>query len=158
MNMKTAMRWFEKASEQGEVTSMSMLCFMHYKGLVDQTKDYLSAAKWCRKAGDAGDAKAQYNLGVMVAHGQGLEQDFVASYQWLTLAMHRLPEESLAARNSLVTKMTHEEVEQGQIAAEEWRTTHRMMKRGTYAELQKFWKKVSGSEEEEANRGGGQGR
>lgn len=79
--MKTALRWFEKASEHGEVTAMSMLCFMHYKGDVDATKDFLSAAKWCRKAADAGDAKAQYNLGVMVAHGQGLEQDFVASYQ-----------------------------------------------------------------------------
>merc|ERR1712196_305186 len=123
---KTALRWFEKASEHGEVTAMSMLCFMHYKGDVDATKDFLSAAKWCRKAAGAGDAKAQYNLGVMVAHGQGLEQDFVASYQWLTLAMHRLPEESLAARNSLVTKMTHAEVDQGQAAAEEWRTTPRM--------------------------------
>jgi len=51
-----------------------------------------------------------FNLGVMVAHGQGLEQDFVAAYQWLTLAMPRLADESLAARNSLVTKMTHEEV------------------------------------------------
>ena len=183
MNMKTAMRWFEKASEHGEVTAMSMLCFMHYKGHVDQTKDFLAAAKWCRKAADAGDAKAQYNLGVVVAHGQGLEQDFVSSYQalslspspsslacwlarlwlpllfpfrqlltnsahfvysqWLTLAMHRLPEESLAARNSLVTKMSHEEVEKGQTASEEWLTSHRMMRRGTYAGLQDFWRKLT---------------
>ena len=41
----------------GEVRAMSMLCFMHYKGHVDATKDFLSAAKWCRKAADAGDPK-----------------------------------------------------------------------------------------------------
>lgn len=109
-NVKTAMRWFEKASNAGEVRAMSVLCFMHYKGHVDETMDFLTAAKWCRKAADAGDHKAQFNLGVMAAQGQGLEQDFVASYQWLTLAMHSLPESALAARSSLVTKMTHAEV------------------------------------------------
>ena len=55
----------------------------------------------------------------------------MASYQWLTLAMRQLPDEALEARNSLVTKMTHEEVEQGQEAAEEWRATHRMRQADT---------------------------
>ena len=60
----------------------------------------------------------------------------------------------MAARNSLVTKMTHAEVDQGQAAAEEWRTTHRMMKRGTYADLRKVWRKLSGGEEEDGAGGG----
>jgi len=42
-----------------------------------------------------------------------------------------------------VTKMSHEEVEKGQTASEEWLTSHRMMRRGTYAGLQDFWRKLT---------------
>jgi len=145
VNLKTAMRWFEKASEAGEVRAMSMLCFMHYKGHVEGTRDFLTAVKWCRKAADAGDPKAQFNLGVMVAHGQGVEQDFIASYQWLTLSMNALPDEALAARNAVVTKMTHDEVQQGQDAVQEWRRTHRAVKTFELPDLSASWGALMGS-------------
>jgi len=143
LNFKTAMRWFEKASNAGETKAMSVLCFMHYQGQVEQTRDFLSAAKWCRKAADAGDNKAQFNLGVMAANGHGLEQDLVASYQWLTLSMETLTDAAHAARNALVTKMTHDEVEQGQTAAE-WKKRHREAKPFTI-DFTKSWGSIMGS-------------
>merc|ERR1711977_153428 len=69
-NIKGAMRWFEQSASLGETRAMSVLCFLHYKGHVDQTQDFLTAVKWCRKAAEEGDAHAQFNLGIMIAHGQ----------------------------------------------------------------------------------------
>ena len=38
-------------------------------------KDYTRAAEWYSKAANQGDAKAQYNLGVMHYKGQGAKKD-----------------------------------------------------------------------------------
>jgi len=145
-NVKTAARWFEQAAAEGEVRAMSALCFIHYKGHIDETRDFLIAAKWCRKAADVGDAKAQFNLGVMVAHGQGVEQDYVAAYQWLTLAMDTLHDDALSARDALVTRMTSREVEAGQEAANEWRKAHRMLQAKNFLpDLSKSWGAITSS-------------
>ena len=51
-----------------------------------RTKDYSEAAKWYRKAADQGHAGAQLYLGILLAQGQGVEQDVVEAYKWLELA------------------------------------------------------------------------
>lgn len=51
-----------------------------YFGIVQ--KDYLQAEQWYRKAADQGNAKAQANLGVMYANGQGVRQDYAQAVQW----------------------------------------------------------------------------
>jgi len=76
---------------------------------------------------------------------QGVEQDFIASYQWLTLSMNALPDEALAARNAVVTKMTHDEVQQGQDAVQEWRRTHRAVKTFELPDLSASWGALMGS-------------
>eukprot|EP00729_Bicosta_minor_P032685 gene32685-biopygen26488 len=47
---------------------------------VDQ--DHVEAAKWYRKAAEAGHAAAQYNLGHMYRDGDGVEQDHVEAAKW----------------------------------------------------------------------------
>ena len=42
--------------------------------------------KYYRLAADHGLAPAQYNLGVMYGNGQGVPQDYVEAYKWLSLA------------------------------------------------------------------------
>ncbi|MCC3859811.1 tetratricopeptide repeat protein [Pseudemcibacter aquimaris] len=49
------------------------------------------------KAAEAGDADAQYNLGVMYEHGHGVEQDEVQAAEWYIMAADNgHPEASLA--------------------------------------------------------------
>jgi hypothetical protein len=46
------------------------------------TQDYTEAFRWYRKAADQGVAGAQYNLGVMYHHGQGVTQDYAEAARW----------------------------------------------------------------------------
>ena len=54
---------------------------MYFKGQGVQ-QDYAAAASWYGRAAEQGDAKAQYNLGVMSGEGRGVPQDFVAAVNW----------------------------------------------------------------------------
>jgi TPR repeat protein len=48
--------------------------------------DFKEAVRWYRMAAEQGEAKAQFNLGVMYAKGQGVPQDFKEAMQWYYLA------------------------------------------------------------------------
>lgn len=47
---------------------------MYYKGTGVQ-QDYSKAFEWYQKAASQGDAKSQYNLGMMYKKGEGVSQD-----------------------------------------------------------------------------------
>jgi hypothetical protein len=44
--------------------------------------DYATALRIWRPLADRGDASAQFNLGLMYSHGQGVPQDYAAATQW----------------------------------------------------------------------------
>jgi len=44
------------------------------------------AVKRYRKAAEQGDAEAQSNLGAMYANGEGVPENYILSYQWLSLS------------------------------------------------------------------------
>jgi TPR repeat protein len=48
-------------------------------------QDYPEAAKWTRKAAEQGYTPAQADLGVLYWNGQGVPQDVVLAYMWLSL-------------------------------------------------------------------------
>jgi len=54
-----------------------------------EREDYAGAANWLRVAADQGDAKAQYNLGVMHEAGQGVPQNNVEAVNWYRKAAER---------------------------------------------------------------------
>eukprot|EP00729_Bicosta_minor_P020795 gene20795-biopygen13417 len=56
---------------------------------------------WFRKAAEAGNAAAQFNLGHMYRNGQGVEQDFSKALKWLQLAAAQGVEEALKILNDL---------------------------------------------------------
>jgi TPR repeat protein len=58
---------------------------MHIKGQ-GVSKDDAEAAKWCGKASEQGNAKAQMLLGAMYHNGEGVPRDYVQALKWLTLA------------------------------------------------------------------------
>ena len=41
---------------------------------------------WYTKAAEQGYARAQFNLGLMYANGQGVTQDIVSAHLWFLLA------------------------------------------------------------------------
>ena len=49
-------------------------------------RDYKEALKWYRKAAEQGHGNAQIELGLMYAHGLGVQQDFVTALAWMYLA------------------------------------------------------------------------
>ena len=49
-------------------------------------KDYNEAAKWFKKAAQRGYAKAQINLGIMHAKGEGVTQDYKKAVKWFKKA------------------------------------------------------------------------
>ena len=65
-----AVKWYQKAAEQGHVVAQVMVALQH-----ETMRDHAEAAKWYRKAADQGNADAQYSLGVLYDRGQGVPQD-----------------------------------------------------------------------------------
>lgn len=53
------------------------------------SQDYIEAVKWYRLAANQGYAAAQFNLGVMYAHGQGLPQNDAEALKWYRLAANQ---------------------------------------------------------------------
>lgn len=51
--------------------------------------DYITAAKWFRRAADLGHAPAQFRLAVLYLDGKGVPKSLERTYFWLTLALHR---------------------------------------------------------------------
>lgn len=45
-------------------------------------KDYTEAKNWFSKAAEQGQAKAQFNLGVLYFNGQGVKQDYFKAAEW----------------------------------------------------------------------------
>jgi TPR repeat protein len=50
------------------------------------SQNYAEAAKWHRLAANQGLADAQFTLGFMYAHGQGVSQDYAEAVKWYQLA------------------------------------------------------------------------
>jgi uncharacterized protein len=56
------------------------------------------AARWVRMAAEAGNAAAQYNLGLRYQTGDGVAADRTEAENWLRKAAHRNREAKLALR------------------------------------------------------------
>ena len=95
-----------------------------------RARNYAKAIRWYRLAADQGDARAQFNLGVSYAEGQGVEKDYVSSYMWFNLAASRfLPSEAdrrriaIHNRDLIASKMSREQIAEAQKLARGWKPT-----------------------------------
>jgi TPR repeat protein len=78
---KAAVRWFQKAAEQGNADAQIMLGNLYGNGR-GVPLDYEAAVSWWRKAAEQGDASAQDALGSMYGNGQGVPLDYEAALSW----------------------------------------------------------------------------
>jgi hypothetical protein len=80
-----------------------------------------------RQGAEAGDADAQYALGMMYARGDDVREDFVEALQWVSVAASRASRRDAAStdvmrreRRALVARMTSEAVADAQQRARQW--------------------------------------
>ena len=67
-----------------------------------------------RKAGEQGDAWAQYNLGGMYDDGKGVTQDMIAANMWFNIAMKNRNKEATNHRDIVAKKLSAEQLEKAE--------------------------------------------
>ncbi|MEI6557589.1 MAG: hypothetical protein WCO00_04220 [Rhodospirillaceae bacterium] len=82
--------------------------------------DYATAFSLWRPLADQGDGMAQTNLGILYARGQGVSQDFVRAYMWLSLAASYGNSEGARYRDIVVGHMTPDQIADAQRLSREW--------------------------------------
>ena len=86
---------------------------------------YAEAARWYRKAGDQGDAFAQFSLGLMYGVGDGVPKNYIEAHMWLNLAASRASSKDkklfTEARDVAAGKMTPKQIAEAQRRAREWK-------------------------------------
>ena len=63
-----------------------------------------------QSAAEQGLAKAQFNLGIMLANGYGVQLDYVLAHAWLNIAIANGLEQAGGAREELEGLMTREQI------------------------------------------------
>jgi len=72
------------APKQKYFSDMAALCDRNYEG-----ENYNGAAESCGEAAEHGDANAQYRLGTMYAHGEGVDQNYNEAVEWFKKAANQ---------------------------------------------------------------------
>ena len=88
-----------------------------------ERKNYPVALKILTELAEQGDAKAQLNLGVMYANGEGVPKDYVQAAKWFYLGKANGVEADKAIRQ-IESMMSHQQIEQAQALATQWWQNH----------------------------------
>jgi localization factor PodJL len=84
-NMATALAWYERAAEGGNVKAMHNVAVI-YAGAEAGAPGYQKAARWFEAAASYGLSDSQYNLGILFERGLGMERNIVQAMYWYGLA------------------------------------------------------------------------
>ena len=106
-------------AEHGAVTAQYDCGEQYYFGS-SVPQDYSEAAKWFRRAAEQGHAQAQSNLGMMCALGRGMERDCIEAFKWVSLAAAQGNKGALKSQNTLLKRMTPEQIAEGRRRAAEF--------------------------------------
>ena len=82
---RLALKWFERAANEGLAPAQFRVGNMYEKG-VGATRDLKLARQWYQRAADKGNAKALHNLGVLIAEGGDGKPDYAAAAGYFTKA------------------------------------------------------------------------
>jgi TPR repeat protein len=101
-------------AEQGDVMAQHNLGFMYFEGN-GVLQDFDKAVYWFTKAAEQGAWFAQYNLGFIYSKSR----DYVRAYAWYNLAASQDKDRAKAAKETLLKKMSPNQIEEGQKLFEE---------------------------------------
>lgn len=126
-NTAEALRWYRLAAEQGYAIAQHDLGSLYITGRY-MPQNLAEAANWFRRAADQGYANSMLGLAALFEDGNGVPQDYVLAYIWYNLAIKYLPpaatdlrKQVANFRNRLTTKMTPEQIADGQRLVREWK-------------------------------------
>ena len=83
------------------------------------------AVRWYRLAAEQGIARAQYNLGLKYAIGEGVPEDDVLAYMWYNLSAAQGNETARSNKEIIERSMTREQIAEAQRLSREWVAAHR---------------------------------
>lgn len=89
-NSDEAVKWFQKAADQGLVEAQYRLG-LHYR----VNEDYKESAKWLKKAAKQGHANAQFGLFLAFVNGKGVKRNCEVAAKWLVEAAEQGVEEAI---------------------------------------------------------------
>jgi hypothetical protein len=123
-NYGRAARLLAPLAQRGHPRAQAMLGFMYENGL-GAPQAYDVAADLYISSAERGDPSGQYLLGLMYDKGHGVNRNDVLAYKWLNLAAAAAPardrENYLKIRNAVASKMSLDQVAEGQWLALDWR-------------------------------------
>ena len=88
--------------------------------------DAKEASRWYRRAADADDIRAQYQLAQLYFDGTGVQRDYSAAYLWFALAATQAPlvdnrKGLLELRNIAAARLTPEEAAEAARRVAAWK-------------------------------------
>jgi TPR repeat protein len=113
--------WWQKAGAFNRPEGLRMAGFAKARGLSGKV-DLVSAAAMWRIAASAGDALSQYELGLLLLGGYGVQADVKEALRLFRLARHKLPVATLALATAQLSSSLAGDIaaaEEGILAAEE---------------------------------------
>jgi TPR repeat protein len=81
-----ALRFLEGAAEQGIMFAQTMCGEIYATGDRGVPQNWTTAAKWWRKAAEAGDEVAQWHMGLCYYYGRGVDRDVARAMLWFRKA------------------------------------------------------------------------
>ena len=85
-----------------------------------EKEDYETALREWRPFAEQGHAAAQFMLGVMYSHGQGVPQNLVYAHMWYNIAASKGHKEAAELRDLTAKEMTPSQFEKAQDLAVEY--------------------------------------
>lgn len=82
--------------------------------------DYITAAKTFEELAGQGLARAQYQLGTMYQHGQGVPQNDVQAFMWVILSAMAGFESAVAIQKDLMQRMPPDQIIKAERLAKNW--------------------------------------
>jgi len=82
---KEAMKWFQRAAQQGDAGAMYRVGYMYFSGQ-GVSLNFNEAVRWFKQSALEGFAVAQFTLGTMYREGQGVPQNYTESLRWFSHA------------------------------------------------------------------------
>lgn len=95
-NLAAAKVWYERAAAKGHVDAQTTLGLLMF-----ENGDRAGATKWLRQAADKGEARAQLVLGTALFNGDGIKQDRLLGYAYVS----RAAQQGLAPAQETLTQL-----------------------------------------------------
>lgn len=106
----------EQLAKAGDATAQYNLGTMYRN-----RQEWNTAVSWFRLAAQQGQSMALYELGVMAARGQGVPQDAITAFVYLTASGDRGYAPAIKTRDRLVKAMNPEAIRRAQELAKSWK-------------------------------------